>query len=124
MAKLLPGSETVEALVAGNQCIKEDTVLEILKQARRPQEDNPYLFCFKNEWELKLAESPAMQKVVEHIITAGTDFNESNTNWFFYHNTLSLLTAKETKVWVQEAILNTGSCLSERGMNHCVAGVH
>ncbi len=75
-----------------------------------PEEQNPYKSRFGHLWRDKikkltfLLKFVCMKHLVEHIYIKINNFanTEYANNFFFYHNTLSLMTANNTAAWMKE----------------------
>ncbi|CAB9530889.1 hypothetical protein SEMRO_3098_G343680.1 [Seminavis robusta] len=91
------------------------------------KKDNPYLSRFgEAHWRQEVINSSAMQKVVSvrnlvrHMYQCGIDFFKGSnfeTNWHFMHDALSLMTAKETKDWMEKERIKKHWILPELGLN-------
>ena len=70
------------------------------------KEDNRYKSLYKDKWREVITETNFMKKyvcittILKHIISESSNVmngSKHEHDWYFYHDALSLLTAKETK---------------------------
>jgi hypothetical protein len=87
---------------------------------------NPYQSRYGDNWEEELENSYYVNKyecitqLVEHIVVGCKkhyEDTEYEDNWFFYHDALSLMTAKETVSWMKEKGYFKHWVLPELGLN-------
>jgi hypothetical protein len=126
-------------LLAANKKLNKLPIQEMIDQAKtavpppavvnhRKQIKNPYLSRYGENWEQMVQKLSAMQKIVsvcdavQHIINAGNSFYGSNSNWMSYHDSLSLMTASETKDWMQEKGFLHRWILPQEGLNAKING--
>ncbi len=93
----------------------------LVDHRRNPAEPNPYKSRFGDKWmeEIKkstfLSKFVGIQDLVMHVYKHTKECfkdTEYKGNFFVYHNALSLMTASDTREWMEERIFSSiGSCL-------------
>ena len=90
---------------------KEASCEDVPEDLDHRKEANPYLSRYGNDWETHIKKSPTFNNSVlitdyiQHImdesarVMKGTAFED---NWMIYHDALTLMTAKETKRWMEQ----------------------
>jgi hypothetical protein len=110
-------SAAKEVRISDSQLTKFKKVAEDAKPGDPPEKvdyrkfDNPYEERYGHEWHERIRKTSQLSpyvcvtKMIEHIVAQsalmfkGTQYEES---WVFYHDALSLMTAKESVEWMKE----------------------
>ena len=95
-----------QARTAETGCTPSDLVLA------RKKKENPYLSRYGEDWEEVVSKVSSMSSytcvtdLVEHIVKESAKMMENTRfehNWYFYHDALSLMKAKECTDWMKES---------------------